>query len=196
LARRRPAALSGGQQQRVALARALAIEPAIILMDEPFSSLDAKLRETTREELRTLQRALGFTAVLVTHDQAEALAIADRVAVMNAGRMEQLGTPQQIYDRPASEFVAGFVGRANRVPGGILRPESISLVAPATPGATPAIVESAAFHGATSELAVRTPGGSLLIVAADGHAPLRHPVGSTVAVTWPPEAVVTFGEET
>jgi len=114
--------------------------------------------------------------------------------VMNAGRLEQLGTPQQIYDRPATEFVAGFVGRANRVPGGILRPEAISLVAPATPGATLAVVESAAFHGATSELAVRTPDGLLLIVAADGHAPLRHPVGSTVALIWPPEAVVTFGE--
>ena len=114
LARRRPAALSGGQQQRVALARALAIDPAIILMDEPFSSLDAKLRETTREELRILQREVGFTAVLVTHDQAEALAISDRVAVMNAGRLEQLGTPQQIYDHPASEFVAGFVGHARQ----------------------------------------------------------------------------------
>jgi putative spermidine/putrescine transport system ATP-binding protein len=193
LARRRPAALSGGQQQRVALARALAIEPAVILMDEPFSSLDAKLRETTREELRTLQTEVGFTAVLVTHDQAEALAISDRVAVMNAGRLEQLGTPQQIYNHPASEFVAGFVGRANRVPGGILRPEAISLVAPATAGAMAGIVESAAFHGASSELAVRTSDGLLLIVAADGHAPLRHPVGSTVAVTWPPEAVVTFG---
>jgi ABC-type Fe3+/spermidine/putrescine transport system ATPase subunit len=112
---------------------------------------------------------------------------------MNAGRLEQLGTPQQIYDQPASAFVAGFVGRANRLPGGILRPEAISLVAPSTPGATPAVVESAAFHGATSELSVRTQDGVLLIVAADGHAPLRHPVGSTVAVTWPPEAVVTFG---
>ncbi len=195
LARRRPATLSGGQQQRVALARALAIDPAIILMDEPFSSLDAKLRETTREELRTLQREVGFTAVLVTHDQAEALAIADRVAVMNAGKLEQLGTPQQIYDRPATEFVAGFVGRANRLPSGrILRPEAISLVAPSTAGATPAVVESAAFHGATSELTVRTQDGLVLIVAADGHAPLRHPIGSVVAVTWPPEAVVTFGE--
>jgi ABC-type Fe3+/spermidine/putrescine transport system ATPase subunit len=195
LARRRPAALSGGQQQRVALARALAIDPAIILMDEPFSSLDAKLRESTREELRTLQREVGFTAVLVTHDQAEALAISDRVAVMNAGRLEQLGTPQQIYDFPATEFVAGFVGRANFLPTGMLRPEAISLVAPATPGAMPAVVESAAFHGASSELAVRTQDGFLLIVFADGHAPLRHPVGSTVAITWPPEAVVKFGEE-
>ena len=115
---------------------------------------------------------------------------------MNAGHLQQLGTPRQIYDRPANEFVAGFVGRANRLPAGILRPEAISLVAVATPGAMPAVVESTAFHGATSELAVRTPDGLLLVVAADGHAPLRHPIGSTVAITWPPEAVVTFGGNT
>ena len=195
LARRQPASLSGGQQQRVALARALAIEPAVILLDEPFSSLDAKLRETTREELRALQREVRFTAVLVTHDQAEALAIADRIAVMNAGRLEQVGTPQQIYDRPASEFVAQFVGHANRVAGGILRPESIGIVAAATPGARAATVESVAFHGASSEIAVRTAEGARLIVAADGSAPARYPPGSAIAITWPPEAVITFGEQ-
>jgi ABC-type Fe3+/spermidine/putrescine transport system ATPase subunit len=194
LARRRPASLSGGQQQRVALARALAIEPAVILMDEPFSSLDAKLRESTREELRGLQRELGFTAVLVTHDQAEAMAISDRVAVMQGGRLVQIGTPLEVYDLPANRFVAGFIGRANQVDGGILRPEMIRIVAASSPGAVAAVVEATTFLGAGSELAVRTASGLRLLVAADSHAPLRHPPGAAIAITWPPEAVVTIGE--
>ena len=131
----------------------------------------------------------------MTHDQAEALAIADRIAVMNAGRLEQVGTPQQIYGHPASEFVAQFVGHANRVNGGVLRPESIGIVAATTPGARAATVESVAFHGASSEISVRTADGTRLLVAADGSAPSRYPPGSEIAITWPPDSVITFGEQ-
>ena len=115
LAKRRPRALSGGQQQRVALARALVIEPRILLLDEPLSNLDAKLREEMRGEIRDIQRRLGITTVFVTHDQTEALAMSDRIAVMRLGRLEQLGTPLEIYERPSSAFVASFVGRTNRI---------------------------------------------------------------------------------
>jgi ABC-type Fe3+/spermidine/putrescine transport system ATPase subunit len=109
--------LSGGQQQRVAVARAIAFSPEVVLFDEPLSNLDAKLRAEMRVELRELQRQLSFTAVYVTHDQEEALAISDQVIVMNTGRIEQIGTPQQIYDRPGTKFVADFVGSANLLPG-------------------------------------------------------------------------------
>jgi putative spermidine/putrescine transport system ATP-binding protein len=112
---RRPRQLSGGQQQRVALARALVIEPNILLLDEPLSNLDANLREEMRTEIRDIQQRLGITALFVTHDQAEALAICDRIAVMRGGVLEQLGTPFEIYEQPANLFVAGFVGRANRI---------------------------------------------------------------------------------
>jgi iron(III) transport system ATP-binding protein len=111
-----PAQLSGGQQQRVALARALATSPSLLLLDEPLSALDAKVRESLRQQLRALQRRLGITAIMVTHDQEEALAIADTIAVMAHGRIEQVGTPEQIYSAPASRFVADFVGCANWLP--------------------------------------------------------------------------------
>ena len=112
---RRPRELSGGQQQRVALARALVIEPSILLLDEPLSNLDAKLREEMRGEIADIQRRLGITTVFVTHDQAEALALSDRIALMRAGRLEQLGTPHEIYEHPRSPFVADFVGKINRL---------------------------------------------------------------------------------
>ncbi|MBV8651682.1 MAG: ABC transporter ATP-binding protein, partial [Alphaproteobacteria bacterium] len=115
LAERRPASLSGGQQQRVALARALVIEPAVLLLDEPLSNLDAKLREELREEIRDIQRRLGITTVFVTHDQEEALTMSDRIVVMNAGRIEQVGSPTEIYEKPKTPFVAGFIGRMNRI---------------------------------------------------------------------------------
>ena len=113
LEHRLPRQLSGGQQQRVAVGRALVINPAVLLLDEPFSNLDAQLRESTRMEMRRLQQRLGITTVFVTHDQAEALSIADRIAVINAGRIEQVGPPSVVYRRPASRFVATFIGRAN-----------------------------------------------------------------------------------
>jgi iron(III) transport system ATP-binding protein len=116
---RRPAQLSGGQQQRVALARTLVIEPEVLLLDEPLSNLDAKLRVEMRAELRRLQRKLGITAIYVTHDQEEANAIADRIAVLDAGRIQQIGTPVELYDRPANRFVATFLGTVNLIEGRI-----------------------------------------------------------------------------
>ena len=116
-AAKRPRQLSGGQQQRVAVARALAIEPDVLLLDEPLSALDAKLREELRVEMRALQRRVGATAVFVTHDQAEALALADLVAVMQEGEVAQLGTPEEVFERPATPFVAEFVGRSARLLG-------------------------------------------------------------------------------
>ena len=114
---RRPTALSGGQRQRVALARALVIRPSVLLLDEPLSNLDLKLREEMRLEIMALQRGLGITTVLVTHDQGEALAVSDRIAVMNAGRVEQVGTPTEVYERPATRFVAAFMGTTNFIAG-------------------------------------------------------------------------------
>ena len=114
---RRVQELSGGQQQRVALARALAIEPPLLLLDEPLSNLDAALRERTRVELREILKAVGITALYVTHDQEEAFDLADRIAVMEAGRLRQVGTPEDLYDRPVDRFVAGFVGRSNVLSG-------------------------------------------------------------------------------
>jgi iron(III) transport system ATP-binding protein len=115
LGRRLPSELSGGQQQRVAVARALVLEPQVLLLDEPLSNLDARLRRRVRTEIRELQQRLGFTAVYVTHDQDEALAVSDRIVVMRDGRIAQEGDPWELYDRPASEFIADFIGEANVV---------------------------------------------------------------------------------
>ncbi len=119
---RYPRRMSGGQQQRVALARALVIRPRILLLDEPLSNLDAKLREEMQIELRQIQRTVGTTTILVTHDQAEAMALSDRIVVMNRGRAEQVGPPHEVYERPASPFVAGFLGKTN-VMAASMRPE-------------------------------------------------------------------------
>jgi len=119
---RYPAALSGGQRQRVALARALVIEPQVLLMDEPLSNLDAKLRVQIRESISDLQREVGITTVFVTHDQEEALALSDRIALMNNGRIEQIGEPEPIYTAPATAFVADFIGAANLIDAEVLGP--------------------------------------------------------------------------
>jgi ABC-type Fe3+/spermidine/putrescine transport system ATPase subunit len=117
---RHPAQLSGGQQQRVALARSLVVEPSILLLDEPLSNLDAKLRERMRSELKALQRRTGITFIYVTHDQSEAMALSDRIAVFHRGRVQQVGTPRQIYERPANMFVADFMGLVNKLSGTVL----------------------------------------------------------------------------
>jgi spermidine/putrescine ABC transporter ATP-binding subunit len=117
---RKPAQLSGGQQQRVALARALISRPKVLLLDEPLSALDAKIREEVRQELRQLQQQIDLTFIYVTHDQEEALSLSDRIAVMSNGRVEQIGTPQEIYSRPASPFVAQFIGKANFLSGQVI----------------------------------------------------------------------------
>ncbi|WP_440411287.1 ABC transporter ATP-binding protein [Neorhizobium petrolearium] len=122
LADRYPYQLSGGQQQRVALARALAPKPQVLLLDEPLSALDAKIRVSLREEIRQIQSRLGITTVFVTHDQEEALSISDRIVVMNAGRADQIGTPSEIYNRPATRFVASFVGTLNIIEAAVVDP--------------------------------------------------------------------------
>jgi iron(III) transport system ATP-binding protein len=120
LERRHPGQLSGGQQQRVALARSLVVEPSILLLDEPLSNLDAKLRERMRTELKTLQRRTGITFIYVTHDQAEAMALSDRIVVFNKGAVQQAGTPRDVYERPANLFVADFMGLVNKLPGTLI----------------------------------------------------------------------------
>jgi iron(III) transport system ATP-binding protein len=157
--------LSGGQQQRVALARAMAIEPRVLLFDEPLSNLDAKLRVSLRSEIRRIQQALGTTSVYVTHDQAEAMALSDVVIVMNAGRIEQAGPPDEIYRRPASRFVADFIGRANFLKGEVL-----------------------AVDG--ERIDVSLMGTSLTIPAGEGH----QPGGSAVLVARPESVRISEGE--
>ncbi|WP_395334401.1 sulfate/molybdate ABC transporter ATP-binding protein [Novosphingobium sp. BL-8H] len=127
---RYPGQLSGGQRQRVALARALAIEPSLLLLDEPFGALDAKVRKDLRRWLRDLHKQMGLTSIFVTHDQEEALELADRVVVMDHGRIDQVGTPEQVYMEPATAFVSHFVGETNRLPDGRhVRPHDIAIVA-------------------------------------------------------------------
>ncbi len=179
--------LSGGQQQRVALARALAIQPRVLLLDEPLSALDAKVRAQLRDEIRRVQLEVGTTTLFVTHDQEEALAVADRVGVMNAGRLEQLAAPAEVYAHPATTFVADFVGLNNKVPakvsGGqaqllgasvpvldgsipsgtglaLVRPETVTVVG--DPSGV-AVVESVVFLGPVSRVHVAMPGGSVII---------------------------------
>jgi putative spermidine/putrescine transport system ATP-binding protein len=127
-ANRYPHQLSGGQQQRVALARALAIEPRVLLLDEPLSALDAKVRVQLRDQIRALQRRLAITTVFVTHDQDEALSMADRVAVMRAGQLEQVAPPAELYDNPQTAFVAEFVGTMNRLPAKVVRPGTVAVL--------------------------------------------------------------------
>jgi sulfate transport system ATP-binding protein len=136
LGKRYPTQLSGGQRQRVALARALALDPSVLLLDEPFGALDAAVRKSLRRELRRIHHATGVTTIFVTHDQEEALELADRVAILNLGRIEQVGSPEDVAERPASAFVAGFVGEANRFDGVVENGRFIGgdVVAPA-PGA-------------------------------------------------------------
>ncbi len=134
LGNRAPNQLSGGQQQRVALARALVMEPKVLLLDEPLSNLDAKLREQMRIELRRIQHQLGVTSIYVTHDQVEAMSLSDRIVVMNEGKIEQVGPPREVYRTPASEFVANFIGRANFVDGDIISVDGDKLLVEALGG--------------------------------------------------------------
>jgi iron(III) transport system ATP-binding protein len=137
LAARYPSQLSGGQQQRVALARAIVAEPRLLLLDEPLSNLDAKLREEMRDEIRDLHRRLGVTALYVTHDQMEALALADIVFVMSGGRLQQAGTPREVYEQPANRFVADFVGWSNLLGAEVAGPDVLRIAGQALPAAVP-----------------------------------------------------------
>ncbi len=137
--KRFPYEMSGGQQQRVALARAIAPKPRLLLLDEPLSALDAKIRVSLREEIRAIQRELGITTLFVTHDQEEALSISDRVVVMNAGNIEQMGTPHDIYNKPATRFAATFVGQLNTIPGRIVNRQSGEVLLAGTPVHLPSL---------------------------------------------------------
>ena len=220
--RRRPTQLSGGQQQRVALARALVNRPTVLLLDEPLGALDLKLRRQLQIELKRIQAEVGITFVYVTHDQEEALTMSDRIAVMHAGRIEQLGTPEELYERPATRFVADFIGSTNLLRGVIepdgsirlgsgevaraahdgvaagteveisIRPESIELVPGDAVGAIRGQVEQAAYLGTNLSYQVRTAGGLVLSVLTT-KAGVRLPVGSEVAVTWPPSEALVLG---
>ncbi len=180
--KRKPSELSGGQRQRVALARALIDGPSVLLLDEPLGALDLKLREDMQRELKDLQRSLGITFIFVTHDQGEALGMSDRIAVFNQGRIEQIGTPDDVYDRPASAFVATFVGSANVIDGALLeegagrfalRPERIRLFAAdaaTSSGGTKlqGTLRDATLQGADTRFTVVLDNGTALI------ATLRH----------------------
>jgi len=160
-ARRRVDALSGGQRQRVALARAIAPRPRVLLLDEPLSALDARLREELRAELDALLRSLGITAVYVTHDQAEAMALSDRICAMERGRIAQIGTGRDLYHRPANDFVAGFVGDTNRLDDQLVRPEQLVLH-PSAEGAW--TVQRATFLGPFVRVSLRDAAGREVMV--------------------------------
>ncbi len=180
---RRPSQLSGGQQQRVALARALISRPKVLLLDEPLSALDAKIRQEVRQELRDLQRQTNLTFIYVTHDQEEALALSDRIAVMSNGQVEQVGKPSQIYDRPATPFVAQFIGKANFLQGTVRAVEP----AAAANSATELAPNSAAELTATVKVEVN---GTLIEAIAPQHGATPPPIlGQTVTLMVRPERI-------
>jgi sulfate/thiosulfate transport system ATP-binding protein len=147
LAERRPGQLSGGQRQRMALARALAVEPKVLLLDEPFGALDARVREELRSWLRRLHDQVHVTTLFVTHDQGEAMELAEQIVVVNHGRVEQSASPAEIYDRPANDFVMSFVGPVTRIGGRVVRPHDVQLLADAGEGTQPAVVERLVWLG-------------------------------------------------
>lgn len=159
--KRYPQQLSGGQQQRVAIARAIVLKPEFLLLDEPLSALDAKVRVKLRRELRRIQQKLGITTIMVTHDQEEALSLADRVIVMNNSVIEQIDTPQKVYESPRSPFVADFVGTVNFVGGrrGAIRPESLRLSGEASEDSIPGRICDIEFRGSFYRVGVETGGG-------------------------------------
>lgn len=198
LADRMPSQLSGGQQQRVALARALVLEPRVLLLDEPLAALDRKLRETMQLELKDLQRRLGISFVFVTHDQDEALAMSDRIAVMNGGRIEHLGTPTEVYERPRTRFTADFVGVSNILEGQTtlaVRPEKIRFVDAATTSAVSGTVESARYLGDVTHWHIRLDDGAVWIVYSrnDGISIPLAP-GSRVGLAWDDQHAVPLGQ--
>jgi putative spermidine/putrescine transport system ATP-binding protein len=224
LSERRPRQLSGGQQQRVALARAMAIKPDVLLLDEPFSALDAKLRLQMRTEIRELQRSAGITSVFVTHDQDEAMAIADRIGVMNQGRLEQLGSAEDLYKRPVSRFVAGFIGKCNFIEGRVtgpgrfetaggqalqfmgspavgpaalcFRPEHAALAAlhSGVGNGLPVIVKAVTYLGPSTEYELVADGGEKLLVTAASGAARAAQKGERLALTWRPEDTFVVGD--
>ena len=186
---RKPSQLSGGQRQRVALARALVNRPSVLLLDEPLGALDLKLREQMQIELKELQRAVGITFIFVTHDQEEALTMSDRIAVFNNGKIEQLGTPREIYGNPISAFVSEFVGQTNKLTidgkNINIRPESISVSQSTSAGnrSLQGTLRDVIFVGAVTRYLIDTSAGAVISIVPVGD--LR--VGDTVTVSWDKE---------
>jgi putative spermidine/putrescine transport system ATP-binding protein len=204
---RTPAQLSGGQRQRVALARAIVNEPDVLLLDEPLGALDLKLRQEMQLELKRIQREVGITFVFVTHDQEEALTMSDRLAVLNAGRIEQLGTPVEVYERPASEFVAGFIGTSNLLERGgrrfTIRPEKVALLEPDAPAPAGRHVEGGhiedvIYLGPVTRYLVALDGGGSLIAVEQNRetaaAEVLEARGRQVSVSWREEQTYEIGE--
>jgi putative spermidine/putrescine transport system ATP-binding protein len=195
---RKPGQLSGGQRQRVALARALVNEPRVLLLDEPLGALDLKLREAMQDELKALQQRLGITFVFVTHDQHEALSMADSLAIFNEGRIAQIGTPEDVYARPASRFVADFVGSSNVLPPDVtralggpaawssLRPEALQLSA-AGETALVGLVTSLRYLGAGTRVTITTPGADVSVIVPAGTALPQ--MGEMIGLTFAPSAL-------
>jgi putative spermidine/putrescine transport system ATP-binding protein len=200
---RRPAQLSGGQRQRVALARALVVRPKVLLLDEPLGALDLKLREDMQGELKALHRTLGLTFVFVTHDQGEALSMADRVAVFNEGRIVQVGSPEDVYERPRTRFVADFVGSSNVIEpettriwigeakAASLRPEKIAIVA-GTPADGAIVIDGKVgevlYHGATKRIELETAAGHI-VAAVPSTSAIEATPGASVRASFPRSAL-------
>jgi len=204
LDKRKPTQLSGGQRQRVALARAIVNNPRVLLLDEPLGALDLKLREQMQTELKGIQRDVGITFVYVTHDQEEALTMSDRIAVFNHGRIEQVGTPVDVYEHPATEFVAGFVGVSNVLERAgrrfTVRPEKITMLAPGEPAdaydVEPGVVSEVVYVGAVTRYVVDLDAGGRLTVVSQNVDSFssRKPdeAGKRVVLVWRPENTFTI----
>jgi len=206
IAKRKPSQLSGGQQQRVALARALINHPRVLLLDEPLGALDLKLRQEMQVELKAIQHRVGITFIFVTHDQEEALTMSDRIAIFNHGKIEQLGTPTELYERPQTRFVASFMGTSNVIEGALaqaltgspapfaVRPEKIRLLPPDSPIAEEectvvGTVETVTYLGSLTRYTVKVEGGHALIVVRQNDAPstadISWVVGTPAQLAWP-----------
>jgi spermidine/putrescine transport system ATP-binding protein len=223
-AKRKPRQLSGGQQQRVALGRALVNQPRVLLLDEPLGALDLKLRKQMQLELKRIQAEVGITFVHVTHDQEEAMTMADTIAVMNGGRIEQLGPPAELYERPATAFVAGFLGASNLLPGTVegtgairladgtlvrattngrtgqvaagVRPEKITIGAGGGANELAGTVSETAYIGVATQVVVRTAAGIVQVFAQNMDAGGRVPgPGTNVVLSWAPESTFVVEAE-
>jgi ABC-type Fe3+/spermidine/putrescine transport system ATPase subunit len=187
---RKPSELSGGERQRVALARALVLAPDVLLLDEPLSALDPQLRKQVRAELKALQRQTGVTFLFVTHDQEEALALSDRIAVMRGGEIEQSGTPQELYQKPRTRFVASFLGEMNWVEGVGIRPECVLLSVAAVSNGRRGVVEHATFLGPHRHLTIRLQSGEAVTAQTGANAAFA--TGDPVHVSWDPADELRF----
>jgi putative spermidine/putrescine transport system ATP-binding protein len=201
---RKPAQLSGGQRQRVALARAIVNTPHALLLDEPLGALDLKLRQELQIELKQLQQELGMTFVYVTHDQEEALTMSDRIAVFNRGRIEQIGTPAEMYEHPATEFVAGFIGTSNIIERDgrtfTVRPEKIRLLPFEAGEGEPGTVRATAYLGPSTKFVVALDAGGELTVVQQNletrSEDIHRMEGSRVRLQWRPDVEFAIEEET